>query len=93
MTRRTAPAAKRDDDAFPVRIKLSVPPEGLGTTLDAITAWLRGNLPREAFACHSARTIGGSAMAVYFLGIEDAGRFLAAFPNVALVGHTKRLAQ
>lgn len=84
MTRRTTPAAKRDDDAFPVRIKLAVPPDGLGTTLDAIATWLRGNLPRDAFALHSARTIGGDAMAVYFLGIEDAGRFLAAFPEVPL---------
>lgn len=84
MTRRTTPTAKRDDDAFPVRIKLAVPPEGLGTTLDTIMAWLRGNLPREAFACHSARTVGGSAMAVYFLGIEDAARFLTAFPSVHL---------
>jgi len=91
MTRRTTPAAKRDDDAFPVRIKLAVPPDGLGTTLDAITAWLRGNLPREAFACHSARTIGGSAMAVYFLGIEDAARFLASFPDVPLATGGPRL--
>lgn len=90
MTRRTAPAAKRDDDAFPVRIKLAVPPEGLGKTLDAITAWLRDELPREAFAVHSARTIGGSAMAIYFLGIEDAGRFLAAFPDVSLATGTRR---
>ncbi len=90
MTRRTTPAAKRDDDAFPVRIKLAVPPEGLGTTLDAITAWLRGNLPREAFALHSARAIGGDAMAVYFLGIEDAGRFLAAFPDVPLATPARR---
>ncbi len=84
MTRRTTPAAKRDDDAFPVRIKLAVPPDGLGTALDAITAWLRGNLPRDAFAVHSARTIGGDAMAVHFKGIEDAGRFLAAFPSLRL---------
>lgn len=84
MSRRSTPAAKRDDDAFPIRLKLAVPPEGLGTTLDAVAAWLRRNLPREAFACHSARTIGGSAMAIYFLGIEDASRFLAAFPDVSL---------
>lgn len=90
MTRRTTPAAKRDDDAFPVRIKLAVPSDGLGTTLDAIAAWLRGNLPRDAFALHSARTIGGDAMAVYFLGIEDAGRFLAAFPNVPLATPARR---
>lgn len=84
MNRRTTPSAKRDDDAFPIRIKLAVPPDGLGNRLDAITAWLRAELPREAFAVHSARTIGGDAMAVYFLGIEDAARFLAAFSNLQL---------
>jgi len=84
MTRRSTPSAKRDDEAFPVRIKLAVPPEGLGKTLDVITAWLRAELPSDGFAVHSARTIGGDAMAVHFMGIEDAGRFLAAFPNVSL---------
>lgn len=84
MNRRTTPAAKRDDDAFPVRIKLAVPGDGLGKTLDEIAAWLRANLNSEAFAMHSARTIGGDAMGIYFLGIEDAGRFLAAFPTMPL---------
>lgn len=84
MTSRTTPSAKRDDDAFPIRVKLAVPPDGLGKDLDAVHAWLRGQLPRDAFAIHSARTIGGSAMAVYFLDIEDAGKFLAAFPDLRL---------
>lgn len=84
MTRRTAPSAKRDDDAFPVRIKLAVPPEGLGKELDAIYAWLRANLPAGAWAIHSARAIGGSAMAIYFLSLADAARFLDAFPDSPL---------
>lgn len=84
MTRRSTPLAKRDDDAFPIRIKLAVPPEGLGKQLDEMNAWLRANLPAGSFAVHSARTIGGSAMAVHLVAIEDAVRFLDAFPGVLL---------
>jgi hypothetical protein len=85
MTRRTTPAAKRDDDGFPIRVKLAVPPHtGFGNRLNDIHAWLRSNLPKGGFAVHSARMIGGDAMAVYFNAIEDAVRFLEAFPDCAL---------
>jgi hypothetical protein len=84
MSRRSTPTAKRDDDAFPIRIKLAVPPYGLGPLLDDMQAWLRSNLPRDAFAVHSARTIGGDAVAIYFVAIDDAARFLAAFPSATL---------
>lgn len=84
MSRRSTPAAKRDDDAFPIRIKLAVPSEGLGKRLDEIYAWLRDNLPRDAYAVHSARTIGGDAVAIYFLAIDDAAAFLCAFPSLSL---------
>lgn len=84
MNRRTTPSAKRDDDGFPIRVKFAVPPEGLGKRLDEMQAWLRSNLPSDAYAVHSARTIGGSAMAVYVLTIDDAARFHAAFPDMPL---------
>ena len=86
MSRRTAPAAQRDDDAFPIRIKLEVPPDGLGRLANEIPAWLQANLAAGSFATHSARTIGGSAMAVYFLRIEDALAFLDRHPQVDLAG-------
>jgi hypothetical protein len=84
MNRRSTPSAKRDDDAFPIRIKLAVPPGGLGKRLDEITAWLRDNLSSGAYAVHSARTIGGSAMAVHFLALVDAAAFLEVFSDVPL---------
>jgi hypothetical protein len=84
MSRRTTSSAKRDDDAFPVRLKFAVPPDGMGKRLDEINAWLRSNLPQNSFAVHGGRTIGGSALAVYFLGLDDAGGFLAAFPDLRL---------
>lgn len=84
MNRRSTPSAKRDDDAFPIRLKFAVPPEGLGKRLDEINAWLRDYLPAGAFAVHSARTIGGSAMAIHFVAIEDARALLQQFPDLAL---------
>jgi hypothetical protein len=84
MSRRSTPSAKRDDDAFPIRIKLKVPQDGLGKRLDEMMAWLRDNLPREAFAVHSARMIGGDAVAIYFLAIDDATGFLGAFSDMTL---------
>lgn len=84
MARRSTTSAKRDDDAFPIRVKLAVPPDGLGKRLDEMQAWLRSSLPREAYAVHSARMVSGSAMAVHFIGIDDAAAFLAAFQDVPL---------
>lgn len=84
MNRRSTPSAKRDDDAFPIRLKFAVPPDGLGKRLDEINAWLRSNLPSRAFAVHSARTIGGSAMAIHFLTLEDASALLQRFPDLQL---------
>ncbi|NQX95911.1 MAG: hypothetical protein HRT64_13525 [Erythrobacter sp.] len=92
MARRTKPAAQRDDDAFPIRIKLKVPPEGLGRLANDIPAWLHANLEPGSFATHSARTIGGNAMAVYFVRIEDAVAFLIAHPEAELAMPTRGLA-
>jgi len=84
MNRRSTPSAQRHDDAFPIRFKLAVPAEGLGKRLDEVNVWLTLSLPRDAYAVHSARTIGGSAMAVHFMSLADAGSFLAAFPDMPL---------
>ena len=84
VARRSTPSAKRDYDAFPIRIKFAVSADGMGRDLDAMLAWLRTNLPRQACAIHSARSIGGDAMAVHFLTIDDAVRFLESFPDVPL---------
>lgn len=84
MNRRSTCSAKRDDDAFPIRIKLAVPAEGLGKRLDEVNAWLRLSLPRDAYAVHSARMIGGSAMALHFMSLANATSFLAAFPDMPL---------
>ena len=88
MSRRTSPQSRSDDVAFPVRIKIAVPRLGLGRRLDDIEAWLRAHVGRGGFACHSAVSTGTDALAIHFLNIEDAARFLAAFPDLELANGT-----
>lgn len=63
-----------DDGASPIRIKLAVPPYGLGRLANDTREWLHTNVAPAAFAIHSARAIGGSAMVVHFVPIEFAQR-------------------
>lgn len=84
MVKRTRSQFKTDDLAFPIRLKLAVPPGGM-RSLDVDThAWLKENLAPLAWAWGPAQGIGTAAAAYYFRDIEDARRFIAAFPQLAL---------
>ncbi|MBX7492671.1 hypothetical protein K3163_05570 [Qipengyuania sp. 1NDW9] len=84
--RRTTPAAKTDDARFPVRIKFKVPDTGLGADTDKAESWLLEHVGSGRFGVHNAPTIGGDAMAVHLLSVEDAMRFIAAHPKLKLAG-------
>lgn len=88
MAQRTRLQSKTDDLAFPVRVKLAVPPGGLGGTLNAIGVWLHEQVGKGNYAVHSAPGLGGDAMAVYFREVETARAFLVAFPKVDLADGT-----
>ena len=88
MSRRSSPQAKQDDLAFPVRLKLTVPPMGLGKLTDAIDDWLRREVGPGDYASHSAPGIAGSTAAIYFRRAEDAAAFTAAFPQAELADGT-----
>jgi hypothetical protein len=64
---------------FPVRIRIAVPPEGLGTRLDAIKAWLDDNCGAEGWALTPSglRGVVNDAVAVYFSDAALAGGFVA----------------
>jgi hypothetical protein len=53
---------------FPVRIRIDVPPEGLGARLDQIRGWLDANCgaDRWAMAPSSVRGVVNDALAIYF---------------------------
>lgn len=76
--------AKRDELAFPVRVKIRVPNTGLGTVLDRMMDWLRANVPSLDFACHSAPGLACSTAAFYFRNLETAQAFVRAFPAAEL---------
>ncbi|GAC1580550.1 MAG: hypothetical protein NVS3B5_14240 [Sphingomicrobium sp.] len=88
MVQRTRLQSKTDDLAFPVRVKLAVPPGGLGPRLTAIGAWFQGHAGKGNYAVHSALGLAGDTMAVYFREVEMAQAFVAAFPDVKLADGT-----
>lgn len=76
--------AKRDDLAFPVRVKVRVPNHGLGKLLDRMVVWLRENMKPKGYACHSAPGVACSTAAFYFLDVGSALAFVQAFPEAEL---------
>jgi hypothetical protein len=57
------------DRRFPARIRIAVPPEGLGRQLDDMKAWLDANCGAGNWATTPAglRGVVNDALAIYFL--------------------------
>ena len=70
------------DTAFTVRIKIRVPPHGLGKVLDECFRWLNDNVGTERFSQAATAKLGTSATAFYFLCLEDFLSFLNAFTEL-----------
>ncbi len=64
---------------FPVRIRIAVPPEGLGVRLDSIKTWLDDNCGADGWAMTPSglRGVVNDAVAVYFGDAALAGAFVA----------------
>jgi hypothetical protein len=64
---------------FPVRIRIGVPPGGLGGRLDAIKAWLDDNCGAEGWAMTPSglRGVVNDAVAVYLRDATLASGFVA----------------
>ena len=66
---RVAQKAVRDAERrFPVRVRISVPPEGFGSRLDQIIAWLDANCGADGWTStpSSTRGVVNDALAIYF---------------------------
>jgi hypothetical protein len=88
---RAAQQAARDAERrFPVRVRIAVPPEGLGSRLYQIIAWLDANCGADGWTstpssfafgetAGSARTRGvvNDALAIYFADATLASAFVA----------------
>ena len=77
---RAAQQAVRDAERrFPVRVRIAVPPEGLGSRLDQIIAWLDANCGADGWTStpSSTRGVVSDALAFYFLDATVASAFVA----------------
>ncbi len=63
---------------FPVRIRIAVPPEGFGSRLDELRAWLDDNCGAAGWAMTPSglRGVLNDAVAVYFCDAALAGGFV-----------------
>jgi hypothetical protein len=87
---------------FPARIRIAVPPQGLGQQLDQMTAWLDANCGAGNWAMTPAGRRGAvnDAFAIYFLDPALANAFVALVPRLpdrdrgrrfsGAAGHTRR---
>lgn len=97
MSRRSIPQPKIDDAAFPVRVYLRVPGDGLGRRLDALLQWLSENLDRGDYAIHAGGRHPGSngledRLAIYVRHPEIASTLLAQFSELELSDGTEAIA-
>lgn len=72
---------RRDDAAFPVRVKVALGERGLD--MHAMTLWLQKEFPNGDFAVHSQSVPGMiDAAQFFFRSVEAAQSFLGKFPGL-----------
>lgn len=88
MVQRSPAQRKIDERAFPIRVLITVPARGFGQSYDEMQAWLRNELGPCAYAIHAGQRYPQSS-AFYFRALDDARRFLDAFPRLELADGTR----
>lgn len=89
MSRRTRSQSISDDLAFPIRVKIVVPPNGLIGVRPSIFDWLQENVDRACYALHPAQGLASQVSGIHFTSISDAKRFVDAFPQIELADGTR----
>lgn len=84
MARRSTSQFRIDDRAYPIRVKVYVPSGGMRSLDSEPEVWLRDNLDHLAWAWGPAPGIGDQVTAYHFRRLDDAQRFVAAFPHLRL---------
>ena len=74
-------AQREAERRYPVRVRIAVPPEGLGRQLEIMHAWLDETCGAEGWATAPAGTTGvvNDALALYFEDAAFAHAFVARF--------------
>jgi len=72
-------AAREAEHRFPVRIRIGIPPEGLGNRLDQMNAWLDANCGSDGWTMtpSSTRGVANDALAICFADATLASAFVA----------------
>lgn len=85
MVKRTRSQFKTDELAFPIRVKVKVPPGGMRELPIDTHMWLKENLASRMWSWGPAPSlVRDQTTAYFFRKIEDAERFIAAFPQLEL---------
>jgi hypothetical protein len=81
MTRASIQARQQTERRFPVRVRIAVPPEGLGRQIEIMDAWLDETCGTEGWGTAPAGLAGvlNDAIAVYFDDAAFAHAFVARF--------------
>ena len=81
MIRASIRAQREAERRYPVRVRIAVPPEGLGRQLEIMHAWLDETCGAEGWATAPAGTTGiaNDALAFYFEDAAFAHAFVARF--------------
>jgi hypothetical protein len=72
-------ATSAAESRFPVRIRIGIPPGGLGRRLDQMDAWLDANCDADGWAItpSGSRGVVNDALAIYFADATLASAFVA----------------
>lgn len=81
MTQASMRAQRQAERKFPVRVRIAVPPEGLGRQLEIMHAWLDETCGADGWASAPAGLSGivNDALAFYFDDAAFAHAFVARF--------------
>jgi hypothetical protein len=81
VTRASMLAQRQAEGQFPVRVRIAVPPEGLGRRLETVHAWLDETCGAEGWTMAPAGLAGvvNDAIAFYFADPSFAYAFVARF--------------
>jgi hypothetical protein len=81
LTRASIHSQREAERRFPVRVRIAVPPEGLGRQIEIMHAWLDDTCGTEGWATAPAGLAGivNDAMAFYFDDAAFAHAFVARF--------------
>lgn len=88
MVKRSTPRRILDERSFPVRVAFAHQEGGREISWADASVWLRENIGPGNYALHGLTSHSPFAIAIYFLSVADAARFVTAHPQYRLADGT-----